>query len=270
MRSDSASLNGLALVRQAPEVRTLGTEVRWIASTGSTNDDLKALARAGAAEGLVLVTDEQTAGRGRRGRSWQAPPATSLLQSILLRPTWLVAKESFLLTVLAAVAAAEAIEATVGVPVMLKWPNDLEYQGRKLGGILVEAELRDLQLEWAILGIGLNVNWDPATLPELAERATSLAAISATPVDRGALFVALLQQLDLRYAALREGAQTALYEAWRGRLSTLGCKVQAETVEGPLIGTAVGVDRSGGLQIRTAGGTLHTVHAGDVSVRAID
>src|SRR5687768_132907 len=119
------------------QTELVGAELRFLKSTGSTNDLLKAAARAGAAEGLVLVADEQIAGRGRRGRSWTAPPGSSLLLSVLLRPGWLPAADTFLLTMLAAVSAAEALQAESGVAVELKWPNDLHVDGRKLGGILL-------------------------------------------------------------------------------------------------------------------------------------
>jgi BirA family transcriptional regulator, biotin operon repressor / biotin---[acetyl-CoA-carboxylase] ligase len=250
------------------ETAIVGRRIGFFPSVGSTNDLLKAEARSGAAEGLVFVTDEQVAGRGRRGRSWTAPAGSSLLVSILLRPTWLPASDGFLLTMLAAVAAAEALE-TAGVRIDLKWPNDLEIGGRKLGGILVETELSDQSVNWAVIGCGININWDPRVVPELADRATSLGAELGRDLDRRPLLTALLQRIDARYAELRSGARSALFEAWRSRLSTLGKAIRVDTPRGTLQGIAHDVARDGALVVRGDDGEQHIVTAGDVSVRTM-
>jgi BirA family transcriptional regulator, biotin operon repressor / biotin---[acetyl-CoA-carboxylase] ligase len=245
---------------------TIGREVRFFPSAGSTNDLLKAAARDGAAEGLVFVTDEQTAGRGRRGRSWSAPAGSSLLVSILLRPAWLPASDAFLLTVLAAVAAAEAL-ATTGVAIDLKWPNDLHINGRKLGGILVEAELRESAIDWCVIGCGINVNWDPRSVPELAATATSLSRESGREHDRRALLAQLLRRVDSWYRQLRRGARSALHESWRGRLTMLGQPVRVDSPTGIIFGIAADVTHDGALIVRESSGVTHTIMAGDVSLR---
>lgn len=246
--------------------RALGQAVRFFPSVGSTNDLLKDEARAGAAEGLVFVTDEQVAGRGRRGRSWTAPAGTSLLVSVLLRPTWLLPQDAFLLTMLAAVAAAEALE-TTGLRVDLKWPNDLQIEGRKLGGILVETEITTHGLVWAVIGCGININWNPAVVPELADTATSLSAQLGQNIARRPLLHALLTTLDAHYAQLRRGAKSALVDTWRGRLNTLGQQVRAETPQGVIHGFAQEVTSDGSLVICDSTGRQHIVTAGDVTVR---
>lgn len=245
----------------------VGRELRFFASVGSTNDLLKEAARSGAIEGLVYVADEQVAGRGRRGRSWAAPSGTSLLSSVLLRPGWLPAADAFLLTMLAAVAAAEAIEQCSGLTVGLKWPNDLQIGPRKLGGILVETELSDIELNWVVIGCGINVNWDPRSIPELSATATSLSAELGRPLDRRALLQALLCRLDARLLELRRGARTALWQDWRARLVTLGQPVRVETPQGALDGEAIDVTLDGGLVLRDRDGQQHTITAGDVSIR---
>lgn len=244
----------------------VGQAVRFFPSVGSTNDLLKDQARAGAAEGLVFVADEQVAGRGRRGRSWTAPAGTSLLVSMLLRPTWLPPQDAFLLTMLAAVAAAEALE-TTGPRIDLKWPNDLQIGGRKLGGILVETEISEDRLAWAVIGCGINVNWRPAVIPEIAGTATSLSEQLGYQISRRQLLHALLTTLDIRYADLRRGAKSALVGAWRQRLTTLGQQVRAETPRGILHGLAQDVTADGGLVICDNMGRRHIVTAGDVTVR---
>jgi BirA family biotin operon repressor/biotin-[acetyl-CoA-carboxylase] ligase len=247
--------------------RVVGREIRHVTQTGSTNDDLKLIARAGAAEGFVLGADEQTEGRGRRGRAWSAPPGSSLLCSTLLRPAWLPPTDAFYLTILAAVACAEAIEAVADLQVELKWPNDLLFDDRKLGGILVETEIANSVLSWAIVGIGLNVNWDTSSHPELRTTATTLAAAAGRPVSRVALLASLLRHLDDRYLRLRAGQRQQLFENWRGRLATLGKPVRAEIAAGAIEGYAEGVTPQGALIIRDGAGKRHELTAGDVTVR---
>lgn len=245
----------------------VGRSLRFFASVGSTNDLLKQAARDGEPEGLVFVADEQVAGRGRRGRSWTAPSGTSLLSSTLLRPAWLAASDAFLMTMLAAVAAAEAIESTTGLTVGLKWPNDLQIDGRKLGGILVETELTESAIHWVVIGCGINVNWDPRAIPELAHSATSLSAELGRPLDRRALLGALLSCLDARYLDLHRGARSALHRDWRNRLITLGQPVRAETPQGVLLGIATDVTPDGALVLQDQHGQPHIISAGDVSIR---
>ncbi len=252
----------------APGTRVVGHPVHYVRSTGSTNDDLKELARAGAPEGLVLTTDEQTRGRGRRGRTWSAPAGSSLLASTLLRPVWLPPADGFYLTIMAAVAAAEAVEEIASVPVELKWPNDLEIGGLKLGGILVETEITGGAIQWAVAGIGLNANWDPASIPELATTATTLASATGRPISRAELLLALLRRLDDHYLRLRAGAREALFDAWRRRLTTIGRVVRAETPGGALEGVAEDVTLTGALVVRDSAGTRHEFTAGDVTVRS--
>jgi BirA family biotin operon repressor/biotin-[acetyl-CoA-carboxylase] ligase len=248
--------------------RIVGHDVRYVAQTGSTNHDLKLLARRGVEEGLMLVTDEQTQGRGRRGRTWSAPPGSSLLSSTLLRPTWLPPSDAFYLTILAAVTCAEAIQEATSLQVELKWPNDLQVQERKLGGILVETEVTGNILTWAILGIGLNVDWDIASVPELAVTATTLAAALGRPVSRAHLLTALIRHLDDRYVRLRAGERQRLFEDWRTRLTTLGRAVRAEAAGRTIEGYAEAVTPDGSLVIRDHAGTRHELTAGDVTIRS--
>ena len=251
------------------ELRTnvIGREVRFFPSVGSTNDLLKHEARADTTEGLVFVADEQVTGRGRRGRSWTAPAGSSVLASILLRPTWLPPSDAFFLTILAAVVAAEAVESVSGLAVGLKWPNDLQINGRKLSGVLVETELDADALHWAVIGCGINCNWNPRAVPELAASATSVQAELGHGIDRRDLLRALLERLDARYNALRLGARSALFDAWRTRLHMLGQPITTTTPHGLLVGVADDVTPDGALVVRSEDGQRHIVTAGDVSVR---
>ena len=244
----------------------IGREVLAFDATPSTNTILRDHAANDAAEGLVALADEQTAGRGRRGRSWTAPPGSSLLMSVLLRPTWLAPPDGFLLTMLAAVALAEAIETTTDLPIELKWPNDVHIAGRKLAGILVEFEAESTErTRWAIIWCGINVNWQPTE--SVGQAATSIVAETGESCDRAMLFRAVLQAFDRQYLALRNGRREALRAAWEGRLSTLGQTVAVELAAETFVGVAEAVDAAGGLLVRCADGTVRRVLAGDVRIR---
>jgi BirA family biotin operon repressor/biotin-[acetyl-CoA-carboxylase] ligase len=243
-------------------------DVRWVAETGSTNADAMALAREGAPEGIVLVADHQTAGRGRAGRTWTAPPGAGLLLSILLRPPAAVVD---LTTMAVAVAAAAAIESVAGFAPRLKWPNDLVWPGdgsvpdRKLAGILAEADWSiDGEAVVVVVGIGINVAW-PDDLPaELADIAVAINHVTDVLVDREALLVELLSELGPRYTALLAGDRAGLLDEWRDRSATLGHAVRVEHGDGEVEGTAVDITDDGHLVVETPDGSRRTFTIGDV------
>ena len=255
-------------------------DVRWVADTGSTNADAMELVRQGEPEGIVLVADHQTAGRGRAGRTWTAPPGSGLLLTILLRPPAAVMD---LTTVAVAVAAAEAVAAVAGFAPRLKWPNDLVWPGddsgpdRKLAGILAEAEWpagAEVTAGWrepaahergvVVVGIGINVAW-PDDLPdELAEIAVACNHIVPNPVDREDLLIALLTALAPRYEALVAGDRAGLLDAWRARSATLGRQVRVDLGSGDVEGTAVDLTDRGHLVVETGSGERRTFAVGDV------
>jgi BirA family biotin operon repressor/biotin-[acetyl-CoA-carboxylase] ligase len=246
-------------------------DVRWVQETGSTNADALALAREGEPEGVVLVADHQTAGRGRQGRTWEAPPEASLLVSVLLRPPSEVAG---LVTMAVSVAATAALDAVAGFAPGIKWPNDLVWPGdgsapdRKLGGILAEADWparSPAAAGWStpppdervvvVAGMGLNVNW-PADLPEdLGDIAVAANHIAGHPIDREVVLVAFLEQLDATYGELveRRGASTLLAR-WRERSATLGRRVRVDLGVDDVTGTAVDITADGHLVLATDDG----------------
>lgn len=255
-------------------------DVRWSAETGSTNADALALARAGEREGIVVVADHQTAGRGRHGRSWTAPPGASLLASVLLRPTAAVMDAT---TMAVAVSAAEAVEEVAGFSPGLKWPNDLvvaspdDGPDRKLAGILAEADWppgSDIAAGWrppapgaravVVVGIGLNVNW-PAELPdELMWRAVAANHVAGREIDRVALLVAFLRRLDHHYGALVAGDRDEVFAAWRARSATLGRRVRVDLGSTDVEGTATDLTPDGHLVVDTLDGERRTLAVGDV------
>lgn len=245
-------------------------DVRWMAETGSTNQDLMALAADGAPEGVVLVADHQTAGRGRLGRVWTAPPAASLLLSVLLRPP-LGLDGAHALTTAVALSAADACGAVAGVYPGLKWPNDLVVASpaaggaeRKLAGVLAESSLRGDRFDAVVVGIGLNVNWPDELPAEIDGIAVALNHVTGAPVDRVALLVAFLQALDRRYAALLEpGGREALRRNEEAASATLGRAVRVIRANDELEGTAVGLDDDGALRV-DVGGEVLSIPVGDV------
>ncbi len=215
-----------------------------------------------------MVADVQRAGRGRLGRSWQAPPGSSLLCTVLLRPA-LDPADAHLAVHAVALAAQDACRTVAGVEVALKWPNDLIEPGgtRKVGGILAESVLEGGRLEGVAVGLGLNVAW-PVDLPdELVEIATALNHLGApADVSREALLGALLVELDTWCDALATAAgRERLRDAYQRSCSTIGAEVRVQLVDGDeRSGRAEAVLDDGALLVRDHAGAEHAITAGDV------
>lgn len=264
--------NELAAAVQPLVAGTRFTDIRWVDQTGSTNADLLARAAAGDPEGVVVLAEEQTAGRGRLGRTWSAPAGSSLLLSVLLRPA-LAPADAHLTTVAVALAAADACLEVAGVSATLKWPNDLvvESEGgtRKLAGILAESVVQADELEAVVVGLGCNVNW-PIELPDdLADIATACNHLAGRDVDRVALLAALLVHLEHRCEQLASGpGRASLTRAYRERCSTLHRRVRVELADESIEGQAIDVTDSGHLVLEVDGeqGVVDRIEvvAGDV------
>jgi BirA family biotin operon repressor/biotin-[acetyl-CoA-carboxylase] ligase len=245
--------------------KIIGQQIDCVRVTASTNDWLKAAAVEGAPEGAVVFAEEQTAGRGQVGRRWIALPGCCLLTSVLLRPV-LPPDRLSVLTMLAACAVAAAASETTGLPIRLKWPNDLISETGKVGGVLVEGSLVDGQVERAIVGIGLNVNQSRRALAGLPG-AASLRADLGRLIDRTVLARALLHALDERYTYVRDGHLDIIFGEWRERLSTLGMWVRLHVAgqdDGPYFASQV-TDRGALVLVSPDGSTLEAI-AGEVSV----
>lgn len=243
--------------------------VRRVAETGSTNERLLAAARAGEPEGAVLVADHQTAGRGRLGRTWSAPPGSSLLVSVLLRPQ-LPLDRLHLCTMAVGIAAVDACEEVTGCRPALKWPNDLIVAGddgtaRKLGGILAESVVDGDRLQALVVGMGLNVTWPDELPAELAEVAVALNHVVGHDVDRDEVLVRWLVALDALYAALvDEDGRAVVRERFRELCATLGHRVRVELATGSVTGTATDLSPEGHLLVDGDDGERHRVAVGDV------
>ena len=245
-------------------------DVRWVAETGSTNADLLALAADGAPEGTVLVADHQTAGRGRLGRVWTAPPEASILLSVLLRPD-LGLDHAHALTTAVALSAIEACEAVTGVRAGLKWPNDLvipvPWAGgaeRKLAGVLAESTLSGHRFSAVVVGIGINVNWPDELPAEIDDLAVALNHLTGASVDRHGLVASLLTGLERRYAALlAPGGRAAQRAEEQAASATLGREVRVLRSHDEIVGTVVGFEDDGALRLEVDTDVL-TIPVGDV------
>lgn len=230
--------------------RRLGRAIEAHASIGSTNDRARGLLAQPDADGLVVVADEQTAGRGRRGRSWHSPAGRSLAASIVLQPR-LAAADAWVLPLAAALAVSAACEPVAVV--RLKWPNDVtDERGRKLGGILIETVIADDRLCGAIIGVGLNTDWVGADVPaDIRDRSTSLAELSRRPVDRVALLDRLLDALSDEMERVERGEWPL--ERYRLRCATVGMAVRVATETETITGRAVDLGAQGELVVEWDG-----------------
>lgn len=243
--------------------------VDLVESTGSTNADLVAAARQGAADGTLLLAREQTAGRGRRTRSWSSPAGSGLYGSVLLRPAGVPPEWTGWVTLLGGLAVAWLAEDVAGVPAAtLKWPNDVLTGGGKLAGVLAEAVPGDDGMA-VVLGIGLNVSRQEHVEPGAGGLpATSLVENGATVTNLTTLAAELYSRVAESYRrwadAGGDAAAAGLLGEYRSRCETLGAEVRVELGDGTLHGTARDVDEQGRLVLALPGGGVREVSAGDV------
>jgi BirA family transcriptional regulator, biotin operon repressor / biotin---[acetyl-CoA-carboxylase] ligase len=266
------------------KTRWLGREVHYYPVIGSMNDEARRLAAQGALDGTLVIADEQTAGRGRMSRRWIAAPGSSLLFTLLLRPT-LAAAQVGRLTMLCGLAAADACRDVAGVEPSLKWPNDLLLNDRKVAGILTEMASVGERVDFLIVGMGINVSGHPAdlltrceagpfsmsaalaqdaTLSELGTQATSLEAEAGWRVSRRRLLCRFLELLEGRYKRLLAGESP--YQEWSKRLGILGRPAKIVTAFEELRGRVLGVDPDGALVVERSNGEVVHVLAGDLSL----
>ena len=224
-----------------------GFAVTWVEATGSTNADLLAAARQGAPSRSVISADHQHSGRGRRGRSWEAAPGSSLLFSVLIRPT-VAANHVHLVTTALSLGAAEACETVTGVRPGLKWPNDLVVADRKLAGVLAESVAGGDRVEAVVVGMGLNVSAGAAP-PEMADTAVTLEEVGGAAVDRRELLAAILARFSRWLEGIDEPeGRQRLLAAVRRASATLGRPVSVELGDGRVLqGRAEELDETGGL-----------------------
>ncbi len=259
-----ASEEGLsaASIIASLETHFVGQRIIYYSTLLSTMDEAKKEARRGAPEGTTVIAGEQTAGRGRIKRAWLSPKG-SLALSIILYPSIMHLPS---LIMLASLAVVRSIEAATGLKSQIKWPNDILISGKKICGILIENEVRGNNIDYAIIGIGVNVNLRTADFPEIIPIATSLSDELGRDVSLLDVLQRLLVEIERLYLILLTGG--SLYEEWRDSLVILGREVRVKSGETVYEGIAESVARDGSLLLRCFDGSLAKIVAGDATLRA--
>jgi BirA family biotin operon repressor/biotin-[acetyl-CoA-carboxylase] ligase len=240
--------------------------IHYETSIDSTNALAKKLAGRGDPEGTLVITEEQTAGRGRRGRSWASPAGANLLFSVLLRPA-VEGDRVFVLTMVLALAGIRALNRVAGVRAMIKWPNDLYVGTRKVAGILTEFSVTGKKIEWAVLGMGMNVGWHPEVPEGSGAPATSLLQETGQKISRNDLLREILTEFEALYRDVLHDRMEPLYEEWNQNCLVLGKAVVIESDTERIEAKALRIDCDGALIIEDAAGNERRILTGDVSLR---
>lgn len=249
-------------MRRSLKTSLIGQEIIYHDTIPSTMDAAKQAIGEGASEGTVVVANHQTAGRGRLNREWLSVPGGSILLSIILYPNLEILPR---LTIAACLAVSRTIEKVTGLQPTIKWPNDVLVGGRKVSGILSESDVAGETVNYAIVGIALNVNLDTSAMPDISGTATSLKQALGREVSRQQVLTALLQEFEELYLTLRRGE--SIQREWLQRLETLGKNVSVRCGDEVQEGYAESVDETGNLIVRLPDGTRITITAGDVTLR---
>jgi len=244
---------------------SMWTSFHLYAATDSTNLRAMLLAESDAPHGTVVCADFQAGGRGRLGRTWASPPGVNLYVSLLVRPS-IDSREAPRLTLVTAIALAEAVEEVAGIPAALKWPNDLYLRGRKTAGILAEMSSDLDRLRHVVIGVGLNVNAAPEDFPEdLRPMATSLRQETGRAFLRVDVLARFLSRFEEAYGTFRSGGLAPLLPAWNRRCVLTGKRVHLRHGDRETRGTAVRVDEEGALIFRPEGkGAAERIHGGEI------
>ncbi len=271
---DSTSRKGYCLIK-VPELnpfeivdglttRQFGRVIHFQPEVDSTNRWAKRLASDGAAEGTLVLAESQTQGRGRLGRSWASTPGKGIWLSLILRPK-ISAAELAGMTILTAVSMAQAIYNTVGIQVLIKWPNDLIYNNRKLVGILAEVNGEADLVNYLIIGLGLNVNQTASDFPaELETIATSLRLVERKQLSRKLILQEFLRVFEANYGAIGTAGLAEIIRYAKLHSATLGKAVRINQGQRILSGEAVDLGQDGSLWLKEASGAMVRVYAGEI------
>jgi BirA family biotin operon repressor/biotin-[acetyl-CoA-carboxylase] ligase len=252
-----------SLIRAELGENQIGHKVLHYFRTESTNDVAMGLAAHGAAHGTVVVAEEQTAGRGRFGRSWYSEKSSGIYTSIILRPP-LAPSAAPVLTLMAGVATHQAVSTVTGLPMDIRWPNDLLVNGKKVCGILTEMSAELDRLHAVVLGIGLNVNH--AEMPgELKGIATSLRMEGRRSYSRAQILVAILKELERKYHLLLDEGSAAIARRWTNASTYAeGKRVRVVSGSGEFLATTAGLAPSGALRVRRDDGREELMVSGEI------
>ena len=232
---------------------------------GSTNAYARELAQKGGAEGSLVIAEKQAKGQGRVGRQWYSPSHKNLLFSIIFRPPFSI-ERVFSLTMLTALSLVDAIHSMTGLKALIKWPNDVYFKDKKMAGILTEFSAHEKMLEYAIVGAGLNVNWNIKGKSGLNRLATSLVQEIGHPVSRVDLLIRILELLDRYYRLLLKGQDSFVNKRWNELSMVIGKEVLVDSSNERKKAMAKRIDKNGALVIEDENGKEATVVCGDLTV----
>lgn len=267
LRSTPDLLHADDLMARLGNTSVIGRDIRVFQETTSTNDVIEKLARDGVKEGVAVFAESQTKGRGRLGRTWISAKAKGLWFSVLLRPA-IHPQAATTITIASGTALARALRNSTGLPVSIKWPNDILVGGRKICGILTEMSAELDRIKHVTLGIGVNVNFTAPDFPrELKEIATSVRIELGKPVLRAEIAAEVLRQLDFDYDRVVQGKFGQVAEEWEEQCATLGQEVEIQMGPRSIRGRAESLDDDGALLLRTPHGHLERIVGGDVTVK---
>jgi BirA family biotin operon repressor/biotin-[acetyl-CoA-carboxylase] ligase len=244
------------------------TNIVFHETLASTNALAKELALAGAPEGTIVLAEEQTAGRGRMKRQWRSPGYSNILVTVLLRPT-LPKNRVFMLTMIMALATIKGVKQVCDLESMIKWPNDLYIEYKKLGGILTEFSIKKNRLEYVIIGLGLNVNWNPSKQEGLLYPTTSIQVETGLQVSRTDLLFEILKSLEHYYQEVLANRIENLYKQWNDHSLVIDKIVTVESPDESFQGKVLRIDHQGGLVIVDNQGKEQTILSGDVSIKMV-
>lgn len=253
-------------IKNGLRTQFIGQNIYWEYEVGSTNTLALQLAEDGAPQGTVVISESQKQGKGRMGRSWISQPETGIYLSLILRPNFVPMKAPCI-TFISAIALVEALEKSLGIHAMIKWPNDVMINGKKTAGILTELRAEMEGIHYIIVGIGVNVN--NTRFPKtLRDKVTSLSIELKEKVSRVAVVRALLEALEKWYLVTLQDEMNQTFERWRELSCTLGNRVEVNIGDKTLEGIATRLEPNGSLYLRLASGEERQILAGDVTMVA--
>ncbi|MFC4322680.1 biotin--[acetyl-CoA-carboxylase] ligase [Litchfieldia salsa] len=248
------------------ETRILGSSIHFEEVTTSTQKLAHKLAYEGVDEGTIVVTEEQTEGRGRLDRKWFSPKYTGIWMSLILRPN-IPPTSAPQLTLLVAVGVAQAIQEVTGIEPDIKWPNDILVSGKKVVGILTELQAEPDRINSVIIGIGINVNQTQEQFPEpINNTATSLSIITGKKIDRALLLQQILLHIEKLYLTYLKNGFKVIKLLWESYAINIGHQMVARTIQGDIKGHALGITDDGVLKIQSDNGEIHLIHSADIEL----
>ena len=248
------------------QTKTLGKMIHYEESVETTQKIARTLANDGVPEGTLVVAEEQLGGKGRLMRNWYSPKFSGIWMSLILRPK-IPFHQAPQLTLIAAVAVAQAIEHTTSLKPQIKWPNDILINRKKVTGILTELQAESDRIHSVIIGIGINVNQEKSDFPEeLQEIATSLLIEDGKKVSRARVIQEVLVRLEALYEQFLDEGFLPIKQLWESYAISLGKEIKATTVNDTIVGKAIGITDEGVLLVEDRSGKVHSIYSADIHI----